>query len=90
MPRRLGGVPLGARSPSEMILGCFFVDFRLHLGTLEGHFGVILEPESPTWSVYADFSVFFLVPLKKERNNYPKSSKKVPFWRRPTWLKCSK
>ena len=33
VPRRLGGVPLGARSPSEMIFGCFLEDFRLHLGT---------------------------------------------------------
>ncbi len=27
---------------------------------------------------------------KKKRKNYQKSSKKVPFWRRSTWLKCSK
>ena len=38
MPRRLGGVPLGARSHSKMIWGCFLEDFRLHFGTLEGHF----------------------------------------------------
>ncbi len=90
VPRRLGGGPLGARRLSAMILGCVFDDFRLHLGTLEGHFGVILEPESPTWSVYVDFSMFFLVPLKRERKSYPKSSKKEPFGRRSTWLKCSK
>ena len=27
--------------------------------------GVIWAPESPTWSVYVDVSVFFLVPLKR-------------------------
>ncbi len=56
----LGGVPLGARSPSEMILGCFLDDFRLHLGTLEGHFGGHLGARVSKWSDYVDFfGVFF-------------------------------
>ena len=59
MSRRLGGVPLGARSHSEIILGCFLEDFRLHLGPWRGTLGVNLEPESPTWSVYVDFSMLF-------------------------------
>ena len=60
VPRRLGGVPLGARSPSEMILGCFFDDFRFHLGTLEGHFGGHLGARVSKWSDYVDFfGVFF-------------------------------
>ena len=59
VPWRLGGVPLGARSPSEMILGCFLEDFRLHLGTLEGHFGGYFGARFANRSDYVDFLVLF-------------------------------
>ncbi len=76
MPRRLGGVPLGARSPSEMILGCFLEDFWLHLGTLEGHFGGHFGARVSNLERLCRFFDVFLVPLKKERKNYQKSSKR--------------
>ncbi len=66
MPRRLGGVPLGARSPSEIILGCFFDDFRLHLGTLEEHFGGHFGARVSNRERLCRFFDVFWVPLKKE------------------------
>ncbi len=41
--------------------------------------GVIWAPESPTWSVYVDFSMFFLVSLKKGRKGVESSLKRCLF-----------
>ncbi len=67
MPRRLGGVPLGARSHSKMILGCFLQDFRLHLGSPEGHFWGHFGAGFANPSDYVDFVVIFFWSRKNER-----------------------
>ncbi len=67
VPRRLGGVPLGARSHSKMILGCFLEDFRLHFGTLEGHFGGHFGARFANRSDYVYILVLFFRPRKNER-----------------------
>ena len=67
VPRRLGGVPLGARSHSEMILGCVLEDFRLHFGTLEGHFGGHFGARLANRKDYVDFLVIFFRSRKNER-----------------------
>ena len=54
------------------------MDLGLLLGSPGDHFGVIWAPESPTWSVYVDFSVFFLVPLKRNEK-LPKVIKQGAF-----------
>ena len=71
MPRRLGGVPLGARSHSKMILGCFLEDFRLHFGTLEGHFGGHFGARFANRSDYVDFLVIFSGLGKMSENGAP-------------------
>ncbi len=73
------GVPLGARSPSEMILGCFLEDFRLHLVTLEGYFGGHLGARVSKWSDYVDFFGVFSVPLKRSENATKSHQKRYLF-----------
>ncbi len=53
------GGPLGTRSLLLMILGCFWEDFMLHFGTLEGHFGGHFGDRFANRSDYVDLLVIF-------------------------------
>ena len=90
-----GGTPLklAGRHPRRLRddLVMIFDGIRPPLGEPWGSlWGVILGARVSTWGVYVDLSVLFVGASKKERKSYQKSSKKEPFGRRSTWLKCSK
>ncbi len=57
-----GASKKGAKKlPKVSKKGAFWEDFRLHLVTLEGHFGGHLGARVSKWSDYVDFfGVFFL------------------------------
>ncbi len=54
-----------------MILGCFLEDFRLHFGTLEGHFGGHFGARFANRSDYVDFLVIFSGLGKMSENGAP-------------------
>ncbi len=79
-----GGTPLKVAGRHPRRLRDDFVTivdgFWYPFGSPGDHFGGHLGARVSKWSVYVDFSVLFLVPLKKERNSYQKSSKKRAFF----------
>ncbi len=54
-----------------MILGCFLDDFRLHCGTLEGHFGAHFGARFANRSDYVDFLVILFRSRKMSENGAP-------------------
>ncbi len=82
-----GGLqPVEAHGDSETISGRFLRDFGLLLGSPGDDFGDHLGARVSKWSVYIDFSVLFLVPLKRSKK-LPKVVKKGAFLVLLTWLK---
>ena len=54
-----------------MIFGCFLEDFRLHLGSPEGHFGGHFGARFANRSDYVDFLVIFSGLGKRSENGAP-------------------
>ena len=63
-----------------MILGCFFDDFRLHLGTLGGHFGGHFGARVSNLERLCRFFDVFFGASKKGAKQLPKVIKKGAFW----------
>ncbi len=84
-PLTAGGSPRRLRDD----LGTIFDGFWPPFGRPGEHFGGHLGARVSNLEGLCRFFGFF-VPPKKDRKSYQTSSKKEPFWRRSTWLKCSK
>ena len=71
--------PVSAHGGSETILHRFLMDFGPLLGSPGDHFGGHLGARVSKWSVYVDFSVFFVGASKKEAKKLPTVVKKGAF-----------